>query len=148
MCLEIPDEAVIFVCGDLDMATTPVFATCLSNFLDGDIRCRALVVDLSGASFVDVAGANLLLDAHRRATDRRAAPCLAGCRAQLVRLLHVIHILDVVDVIGVQRACSTVVRDISATGPTRTCRRGTGSPPSGTTPRPPRAVRARVGCSG
>jgi acetyl-CoA acetyltransferase len=35
-----------------------------------------------------------------------------------------------------------------ATVPTPTCRRGTGLPPSGTTPRPPREVRARVGCSG
>ncbi len=109
VCHEDPDEAVIYVCGDLDIATTPVLATCLSNLIDGDTGCRALVVDLSGAPFVDVGGANLLLDAHWRATDRRAALCLRGCSAQLVRLLHVIRILDVVAVVPVQRTCSTVV---------------------------------------
>jgi anti-anti-sigma factor len=109
VCHEEPDETVICVCGDLDIATTPALATCLSNLLDGDTPCRALVVDLSAASFVDVGGANLLLDAHQRLTKRSAAMDLRGCSAQLVRLLHVIRILEVVDVVPVQRTCSTVV---------------------------------------
>jgi len=60
----------------------------------------------------DISGANVLLNAHRPVTDRGVALSLAGCHAQLVRLLHVIHIVHVRDVIGVQRAGSTVVCDI------------------------------------
>jgi anti-anti-sigma factor len=144
VCREDPDEALIYVCGDLDIATTPVLAACLSNLLDGDTACRALVVDLSGGSFVDVGGANLLLDAHWRATDRRAALCLRGCSAQLVRLLQLTHILDVVDVVPVQRTCSTAVGALGHR-PIWICRRGMGSRPSGRTPRRPPAVRVRVG---
>jgi anti-anti-sigma factor len=102
---------VIYVRGELDIATTPVLGNCLSNLLDAGTPCPALVVDLSAAPFVDVSAANVLLDADRRATDRGVALSLAGCSAQFVRLLHVLHIVDVMDVIPVQRACSTVVGD-------------------------------------
>jgi anti-anti-sigma factor len=106
-----PGEAVIYVCGELDIATTPVLDTCLSNLLDIDTGCRALVVDLSAAPFVDVSAANILVDAHRRATDRGVTLSLTGCSAQLVRLLHVIHVLDVINIMPTQRTCSTARGD-------------------------------------
>jgi anti-anti-sigma factor len=104
-----PDEPVVLVYGDLDIATTPTLATCLSTLLRSDTPCRGLVVDLSASAFVDVGGATLLLNAHRCASDRGTALCLRGCSTQLVRLLHVIHILDVVALVPAQRTCNTVV---------------------------------------
>ena len=111
VCHEDPGEVVIYVRGELDLATAPVLGTCLLNVLDADLPCRALAVDLSAAPFVDVNGANVLLDAHRRATDRGVALSLNGCSAQLVRLLHVIDVLDMFDVVPAQRACSTARGD-------------------------------------
>jgi anti-sigma B factor antagonist len=106
---EDPGETVVFVRGELDIATTPELYACLSTLLDADTPCPVLVVDLAAAPFVDIRGVNVLLDAHRRAADRGVVLSLAGCRAQLVRVLHVVQMLDVMDLIPVQRACSTVV---------------------------------------
>ena len=47
VCHEDPGEVVIYVRGELDLATAPVLGTCLSNVLDADLPCRALAVDLS-----------------------------------------------------------------------------------------------------
>ena len=73
-------EAVIYVCGELDLATSPVLRTCRSNLVAAD-TFWTLVVDLSAAPFVDVGAANLLLDAHRHATERGASLSLTGCNA-------------------------------------------------------------------
>ena len=54
VCHEDPGEVVIYVRGELDLATAPVLGTCLSNVLDADLPCRALAVDLSAAPFVDM----------------------------------------------------------------------------------------------
>jgi anti-anti-sigma factor len=110
VCHEDPGEAVIYVCGELDLATSPVLRACLSNLFAAD-TLRTLVVDLSAAPFVDVGAANLLLDAHRRATERGASLSLTGCNAQLVRLLHLIHVLDMIETIPAQRECSAARGD-------------------------------------
>jgi anti-anti-sigma factor len=128
VCPDDQGKAVIHVCGELVIVTTPLLETCLSTLLDADLPYRALEVDLSAAPFVDLGGVNVLLDAHRRATAHGVALWLTGCSAQLVRLLHVIHVLDVVDPVPPRRALRPARRPDWPFGPT--CGRRDGQEPA------------------
>ena len=81
VCHEDLGEVVIYVVGELDIATTPVLRTCLSDLLDADTSWSTLEVELSAAPFVDVNGARLLLDAHR-APGNEAPRCLSRTAAR------------------------------------------------------------------
>ncbi len=55
---------VVRLCGDVDMATSPVVKNTLSELLDGGHL--AVVVDLSEVTFMDSSGLHVLVDTHRR----------------------------------------------------------------------------------
>ena len=99
VCHEDPGEVVIYVVGELDIATTPVLRGSLSDFLDVDTPWSTLEVDLAAAPFVDVSAAGLLLNAHRRAEERGTTLSLTHCSAQLVRLLHLAHVVELIEAI-------------------------------------------------
>ena len=81
VCHEDPGEVVIYVVGELDIATTSVLRACLADLFDVGTPWSTLEVDLSAAPFVDVSAAGLLLNAHRRAEERRYAVSHALQRA-------------------------------------------------------------------
>jgi anti-anti-sigma factor len=97
-------EAVIFVRGELDRASAPLLAGRLWQFLGTPGPDRTVVVNLAGTTFVDVGGMCSLSEAAGLARDLGSRLYLAGCSAQLVRLLHLTHLLDRVDVIPTGRA--------------------------------------------
>jgi anti-anti-sigma factor len=99
VCHEDPDEVVIYVVGELDIATTPVLRGSLSDLLDVDTPSSTLEVDLSAAPFVDVSAAGLLLNAHRRAEERGTTLSLTHCSLQLVRLLHLAKVVELIEAI-------------------------------------------------
>ena len=97
VCHEDPGEVVIYVVGELDIATTPVLRGSLWDLFDVDTPWSTLEVDLSAAPFVDVSAAGLLLNAHRRAEERGSTLSLTHCSAQLVRLLHLAHVVELIE---------------------------------------------------
>jgi anti-sigma B factor antagonist len=100
VCHEDPGEVVIYVVGELDIATTPVLRGSLSDLLDVvDIPWSTLAVDLAAAPFVDVSAAGLLLNAHRRAEERGSTLSLMHCSAQLVRLLHLAYVVELIEAV-------------------------------------------------
>lgn len=99
VCHEDPGEVVIYVVGELDIATTPVLRASLSDLLDGDTPWSTLEVDLSATPFVDVSAARLLLEAHRRAEERGTTLSLTHCSAALVRLLHLANVVELIEAI-------------------------------------------------
>jgi anti-anti-sigma regulatory factor len=60
---------------------------------------RVVVVNLAGATFVDVAGLCFLFEAAGWAVEHGSRLYLAGCSAHLVRLLNLTDLLDGLDVI-------------------------------------------------
>jgi anti-anti-sigma factor len=99
VCHEDPGEVVIYVVGELDIATTSVLRACLADLFDVGTPWSTLEVDLSAAPFVDVSAAGLLLNAHRRAEERGTMLSLTHCSAQLVRLLHLAHVVELIEAI-------------------------------------------------
>lgn len=57
---------VIAVSGELDLFTAPELKELLRDYTDGGGPVRDLVVDLSGCTFVDASGSQVLLRAARR----------------------------------------------------------------------------------
>ena len=60
---------------------------------------RTVVVNLAGTTFIDVGGMCSLFEAAGSARDRGSHFYLAGCSAQLVRLLHLADLSNGIDVI-------------------------------------------------
>ena len=98
-----PDATVIYVHGELDRATAPILASRLNPLVDADTGRTNLVIDLTTASFVDVGGLNLLLDAQRRAKAAGTAFCLAGCSRQVLRILQVTDAIKVIRLVPSHR---------------------------------------------
>jgi anti-anti-sigma factor len=94
-----PEVAVVFVRGELDRTGVPLLAGCLREVLDRGGPGGSVVLNLTGMTFVDVGGVRLLTEVTRWAAARGLRLYLAGCSAQLVRLLHLADVLDEVDLI-------------------------------------------------
>jgi anti-anti-sigma factor len=92
-------EAVVFVRGELDRDSVPLLARCLREILDARGADRTVVVNLAGTTFIDIGGMCSLFEAAGSARDRGSHFYLAGCSAQLVRLLHLADLSDGIDVI-------------------------------------------------
>jgi anti-sigma B factor antagonist len=92
-------EAVIFVRGELDRDTVPLLTGCLQKILETRGKDRTVVVNLAGTTFIDVGGMCSLFDIAGMARDRGSRLYLAGCSAQLVRLLRLADLFDGLDVI-------------------------------------------------
>jgi anti-anti-sigma factor len=94
-----PDVAVVFVRGELDRTGVPWLAGCLREVLNRGGQGGSVVLNLTGMTFVDVGGVRLLTEVTRWAAARSLRLYLAGCSAELVRLLRLAGMLDEVDLI-------------------------------------------------
>jgi anti-anti-sigma factor len=94
-----PDVAVVFVRGELDRTGVPGLAGCLREVLNRGGPGGSVVLNLTGMTFVDVGGVRLLTEVTRWAAARSLRLYLAGCSAELVRLLRLADVLDEVDLI-------------------------------------------------
>jgi anti-anti-sigma factor len=90
---------VVAVAGELDRAAVPPLATCLQEVLDLADPGGTVVLDLAGTDFVDVGGMRFLVHATERATARGMSLRLAGCSAQLLRLLHLTDLVDGLEIV-------------------------------------------------
>ena len=94
-----PDVAVVFVRGELDRTGVPWLAGCLREVLNRGGPGGSVVLNLTGMTFVDVGGVRLLTEVTRWAAAQGLRLYLAGCSAELVRLLRLADVLDEVDLI-------------------------------------------------
>jgi anti-anti-sigma factor len=83
--VDIDDDGVIVVRGEVDMATGPL--------LDSAIEARELdepvVLDLGGVEFIDSSGLRRLLAASRRAAARGSSVVLRDASPEVGRLLDI-----------------------------------------------------------
>jgi anti-sigma B factor antagonist len=76
--------AVLELAGELDIAATPEVRACVDAAVDG----RALVLDLSGATFVDSSMLKELLRASAELARYETRLVLAGCPPAVLRVLE------------------------------------------------------------
>jgi anti-sigma B factor antagonist len=84
-----PGVVVIALYGELDMVTTPKLTRATIQVLAADPRPEVLVLDLSGLSFLSVAGVRAMHTAHDAAGDTRLRVVI-GERRAVCEFLHTI----------------------------------------------------------
>ncbi|MEU6388046.1 STAS domain-containing protein [Streptomyces sp. NPDC046939] len=89
------DARVITVSGEIDHESGPPLREAAVDALAG--RVPRLVVDLSAVTFMDSAGLNILLRAHRRAHDAGGWLRLAGVSANVLRILQIVGMDSVME---------------------------------------------------
>ncbi|MFF0001439.1 STAS domain-containing protein [Streptomyces avermitilis] len=87
-----PDRTVITVAGDVDLKTCPELAQAAALIPLGG---KTLHVDLSGVSFMDSSGLNLLLLLRRRLQAEGGHLAVTGLRHQPTRLLVLTQTYDI-----------------------------------------------------
>jgi anti-anti-sigma factor len=79
---------VVYVAGEIDLATAPTLQTCLTAQLECSTQHPVLVVDLAAVDFISCAGLRVLLEAQQHAAVHGTAFRLAGCSRVVLRLLN------------------------------------------------------------
>ncbi len=82
------DRTILLLAGEIDLYTAPRLQTELATALAAAEPAR-IVVDMSGVEFCDSTGMNVLLAAHRHATERGGELTLAAPRAAVRKILQV-----------------------------------------------------------
>lgn len=71
--------------GELDIAAAPRLESALARCVAGSPPSRAILVDLTGVTFIDSTGLGILIRAHERLGDRLRLDASDACR-RLLRL--------------------------------------------------------------
>jgi anti-sigma B factor antagonist len=80
---------VVYVAGEIDLATAPTLWTCLIAQLHHNTQYPVLVVDLADVDFLACAGLRVLLDVQCHATAQGTTLRLTRCPRAVQRLLDV-----------------------------------------------------------
>jgi anti-anti-sigma factor len=88
--VEVTDDGVIVVVGDIDMASGPQVEATIVRREDEN----PLVLDLAGVGFIDSSGLRSLLGASRRAAVRGSTVVLRSVGPEVSRLLEITGTTD------------------------------------------------------
>jgi anti-sigma B factor antagonist len=86
------DRAVVRLSGELDLASAPLLERELERADLDDVPM--IVFDLDGLEFLDSTGLQVLLSAHRRATERRQQFAITRGSPQVQRLLDITRVAE------------------------------------------------------
>lgn len=85
-----PPSATVVLDGEIDIATAPAIRRLLMAAISGgDVH---LAVDMSGVTFIDAAGIDVLVAAANRAWEAAGSLSLLAPSPQVRRLLDVLHL--------------------------------------------------------
>ncbi len=96
----------VVVVGELDFATTSVLAERLSRAAD---RGSALLVDLSGCTFIDSTGISMLLNACRRQTRAREGMAVICPNPTPLRVFEITGTVDTLQVVPSRAAAEAAI---------------------------------------
>jgi anti-sigma B factor antagonist len=82
------ERVIVALAGEIDLYTAPRLQSELASVLAGAEPTR-LSVDMSAVEFCDSTGMNVLLAAHRRATEQGGSLDLVGPRPAVRKILQV-----------------------------------------------------------
>lgn len=90
--LGLDDDTVVYLTGELDMATAPE----LTGVLDPLIAHgpREVVLDFSGLSFIDSSGIATLVDSQQRLSEQERRLSIRGARRGAVRVFEIAGLVD------------------------------------------------------
>ena len=92
-------ETVVAVVGELDASTCNLVEDALRAYFVGDLG-RSLVVDLSGVTFFDSTGLQVLIMASREAVLNAVDFRVAGAEGQVAHVIALTGLWDVLNVDG------------------------------------------------
>lgn len=103
MSLGVSTEAVaggwlVEVSGEVDLHTAPQLRAVLGGLVDRETSGEAVVVDLTGVSFIDSTGLGELVGAHKAVRRRGDRLHLVATNERVARLLTLTGLDDVLDV--------------------------------------------------
>jgi anti-sigma B factor antagonist len=88
--------SVLTVVGEIDRDSIRVMTEAAEPVLRGD--GRRLVIDLSGVTFCDSSGINLMFQLNKHLADRGGALSVAGARDMVLRTLEVVNLHRIIAV--------------------------------------------------
>jgi anti-sigma B factor antagonist len=90
--VELNDDSLVVVFGELDMASTPE----LTGVLDPLVAhgSREVVLDISGLTFIDSSGIAALVDAQNRLSEQGRELSVHGARHSALRVFEISGLLD------------------------------------------------------
>ena len=95
---EIVDDGIdVFLLeGEIDLHYAPVLRTLLQNKVQ--TRCRALVIDLTGVTFIDSSGLAAIIEYFRDSGDCEGVLCLAGLNDTLETVFEIVRLDKVIPI--------------------------------------------------
>ena len=95
---EIVDDGVdVFLLeGEIDLHYAPVLRTLLQSKVNAN--CRALVMDLSGVTFIDSSGLAAIIEYFRDSGDCDGVLCLAGLNDTLHTVFEIVRLDKVIPI--------------------------------------------------
>jgi anti-anti-sigma factor len=86
------DEAVIFLTGELDLATAPELTGVLGPVLEHGPQ--EVMLDLSGLSFIDSSGIAALVDSQQRLSTQKRRLSIHGAQQGALRVFEIAGLVD------------------------------------------------------
>jgi anti-anti-sigma factor len=86
------DDTVVFLTGELDMATAPELAGVLGTIIEHGPE--EVVVDFSGLSFIDSSGIAALVDSQHRLNEQKRRLSIHGAQRGAVRVFEIAGLVD------------------------------------------------------
>jgi len=90
--LGLDDDPVVFLTGELDMATAPELTGVLAPLIEHGPP--VLVLDFSGLSFIDSSGIAALVDSQQRLGEQRRRLSIHGAERGAVRVFEIAGFVD------------------------------------------------------
>jgi anti-sigma B factor antagonist len=96
---------LVFLHGRLNIESSPALRDQLLSLLRGQSR-EAIIVDLTGVSFIDASGIATLLEGLKIARSQLTKFCLRGLQGRVVHLFEVTGVLTLFEANGCRSASS------------------------------------------
>jgi len=104
------EVVVIAVRGELDLFTAPELRAALRVHTDAAEQAPHVVVDLSGCTFVDASGCQVLLRAARRLATRERRLAIVNRNPGTARILSVMGLDELFPVVATRTQAAAAVR--------------------------------------
>ncbi|MFE1927357.1 STAS domain-containing protein [Streptomyces asoensis] len=90
-CAVVEGVRVVTAQGEIDHDATPAFGESLLS-ANGTLAHRRIVADLSGVTFMDASGVNVLIAAYRQVTGTEGWLRIAGAQPSVLRVLQTVGV--------------------------------------------------------
>lgn len=94
--------------GEIDLNFAPALRSLFRSKLKS--RCPALILDLTGVSYIDSTGISAILEYFRDAAAHKGLLCLCGLNEKLQEIFHIVQLDKAIPMFTTARAASAAIR--------------------------------------